>query len=363
MPSLDDQTFKTGQSDSEGDSTKAPDTPLPPTPSRPLQQQPTTKAALDEEHDLAPHNDTLWAKIKIALKEPFAEMWGTFILVLFGLGGIAQVSLSKTKGGQFNPTYPDGLNYGTWQDINWAFGIGLMLGIYVAGNSGAFLNPAVTLTSCLLRKLPWRRLPMYWFSQILGAFLAAGVVYANYIDAINMVEGYGIRSVGGNTSTAGIFATYPADFTTKTTQFFEQFLASAVLMFMIFALQDDSNKGAFIASGAWFPLCLFFVMFGIAAAFGWQTGFAINMARDLGPRLWTYCVGYGTDVWSAGGYYFWIPMVAPIVGCLFGGIMYDLFIYTGESPVNQPFWGLGQIVNPYGAMKSRLRKQKEEGMV
>lgn len=215
--------------------------------------QPT--APLQEEHDAAWYNHLWWSKIKITFKEPFAEMWGTFILVLFGCGGIAQVSLSKNS-----PNSPDGFGYGDWQSINWAFGLGLMLGVYVAGDSGAYLNPAVTLTSCMLRKLPWRRLPMYMVAQILGAFIAAGVVYANYINAINAVEGHNVRTVTGPNATAGIFATYPTSDLdgVKASQFFEQFIASAVLNFVIFAMQDDSNKGQFVASGAWFPLGLFF---------------------------------------------------------------------------------------------------------
>lgn len=95
-------------------------------------------------------------------------------------------------------------------------------------------------------------------------------------------------------------------------------------------LQDKKNMGA----GKLLPLALFFVVFGIGACFGWQTGFAINMARDFGPRLFTSCVGYGSDVWTAGDYYFWIPMVVPFLGCLFGGFLYDAFLYTGKSEAN-----------------------------
>jgi aquaglyceroporin related protein len=134
-------------------------------------------------------------------------------------------------------------------------------------------------------------------------------------------------------------------------------------MFVIFALKDDSNKGSFSASGAWFPLGLFFLIFGIGACFGWQTGYAINFARDFGPRLMSYAVGYGHEVWSAGGYYFWIPMVAPFLGCLFGGILYDIFIFTGPSPINTPYFGLGELVRPKKAVQDRVRQQKADGLV
>jgi aquaglyceroporin related protein len=78
----------------------------------------------------------------------------------------------------------------------------------------------------------------------------------------------------------------------------------------------------------------------------WETGYAINLARDFGPRLMSYAVGYGHEVWSAGGYYFWIPMVAPFCGTIFGGFLYDLCIYTGpESPVNTPWFGFRYLLS------------------
>lgn len=94
--------------------------------------------------------------------------------------------------------------------------------------------------------------------------------------------------------------------------------------------------------------------------------YAINLARDFGPRLFSYIVGYGHEVWSAGGYYFWIPMVAPFAGCMFGGFLYDLLIYTGPSPINTPWLGLKRFVHPGEAVKAakgHLHRHKEEGTV
>lgn len=109
---------------------------------------------------------------------------------------------------------------------------------------------------------------------------------------------------------------------------------------------------------------------------------AINLARDFGPRLMSYAVGYGHEVWSAGGYYFWIPMVAPFLGCLFGGVLYDVFIFTGErhgciwllssaeltsnagpSPINTPWFGMKELIRPRRAVEERLRQQRKEGIV
>ena len=229
-----------------------------------------------------------------------------------------------------------------------------MLGVYVAGDSGGYLNPAITFTNCLFRKLPWRRFPIYFLAQFLGGFCGAGVVYANYIAGIDNLEGVGVRTVPpSKTATAGIFCTYPQSFLPRANMFFSEFIASTLLMFVIFALKDDSNLGA----GNLFPLTLFFLIFGLGACFGWETGYALNLARDFGPRLMSYAVGYGSEVWSAGGYYFWvcvirsivavvslipivqIPMVSPFFGCVFGAFLYDMFVYTGESPINTAWWG------------------------
>ena len=120
-----------------------------------------------------------------------------------------------------------------------------MLGIYVAGDSGAYLNPAITLSNCLYRQLPWRRFPIYFIAQLLGGFVGSGIVYANYISAIDWFEGsHGMRTVPpAPRATAGIFCTYPQAFDTKASQFFSEFIASALLMFVIFALKDPSNNG------------------------------------------------------------------------------------------------------------------------
>ena len=194
----------------------------------------------------------------------------------------------------------------TRQHANKLSSLGVMLGVYTAGISGAHLNPAVTFANCVYRKFPWRKFPGYLIAQVLGAMCASAVVYANYKSAIDVFEGGpDIRTVGSNTSTAGIFCTYPAEFMTKTGQFFSEFIASTILMFCIYALKDDGNLGA----GNLTPLGLFFVIFGIGACFGWETGYAINLARDFGPRLTSYMIGYGHEVWSAGGYYFWVSQL------------------------------------------------------
>ncbi|KAG5979998.1 hypothetical protein E4U55_004510 [Claviceps digitariae] len=306
--------------------------------------------------DMAPHSTTVhddaassvmipaeeqprWPAIRSYWQDAFSEFLGTMTLVLFGDGVVAQVLLSNnTKG--------------SYQSISWGWGIGVMLGVYVGGKSGGHINPAVTLANCVYRGHPWRKFPVYMLAQIAGAMLGAAIVYGNYRSAIDHFEGGSdLRTVLGPNATAGIFCTYPAEFMTRTGMFFSEFIASAILQFVIFALADNSNIGA----GPLMPLCLMFLIFGIGACFGWETGYAINLARDFGPRLVTYMIGYGDEVWSAGGYYFWIPMVAPFFGCLAGGGLYDLFIYTGDSPFNMPYLGLNRLLRPHRSTWSNTR--------
>ena len=147
--------------------------------------------------------------------------------------------------------------------------------------------------------------PIYACAQVAGCFCGAAVIYGNYKSAIDQFEGgTGIRTVPGYslTATAGVFCTYPQPFLTKTGQVFSEVVTSTMLMFCIFALKDDSNLGA----GNLTPIALFFLIFALGATLGWETGYAINLARDFGPRLFTYFAGYGTEVWTAGNYYFWV---------------------------------------------------------
>ena len=192
------------------------------------------------------------------------------------------------------PLFPDAV-------LTLRLSLGVMLGVYVSGKSGSHLNPAVTLANCIFRKFPWRKLPGYLISQVLGAMLASAVVYGNYNSAISQFEGGpDIRTVPGfsNHSTAGIFCTYPAgDFMTRTGMFFSEFIASSILMFCIYALNDDGNMGM----GKYSPIGLFFLIFGIGACFGElrpQSAILVNIANEscrLGdrirnescPRLWT----------------------------------------------------------------------------
>ncbi|KKF94154.1 Glycerol uptake/efflux facilitator protein [Ceratocystis platani] len=164
-------------------------------------------------------------------------------------------------------------------------------------------------------------------------------MYANYVSAIDNFEGRGVRTVGGETSTAGLFCTYPQPFLNKAGQMFSEALGSAVLMAGILAVTDRGNIGGVVA----LPIAVGLLVFAIGLCFGWETGYAINMARDFMPRLASYMLGYGSAVWSAGNYYFLVPIVSPFLGTLLGAFVYDLLIFDGESPVNTPYMGMAGL--------------------
>ncbi len=272
----------------------------------------------------ADEKSTKWSKIREQYIDYFAEFWGTFIMVSFGDGVVAQTTLNKGAG-----------NY-TSVDLMW--GIAVMLGYYASGgHSGGHLNPAITVASATFRGFPWRKVPGYIISQLLGGFVAAFIVYGTYKSNIDNFEGHGIRTVTGDTATAGIFCTFAKPYLTRGAQVVSELVASAFLQFCIFCFADNYNAGT---NAATFPFALMLLITAIGGSFGVQTGFSLNMARDFGPRVAATILGYGGEMWSQGGYYFWVPIVIPFIGTFLGGFLYDFFCFQGpDSPINKRNFG------------------------
>lgn len=251
-------------------------------------------------------------KLPKLVREFLAETLGTFILVLFGDAAIAQV----VGGSVIKPGF-----FGGFQSIAFGYGFALIMGILVSGGiSGGHLNPAVTLTMAVLKKCKWIQVPVYMAGQYIGAFLASAVVYGNYADAINMVEG-GSNRTG---STQGIFASYP--FTNQTsglTLAFDQILGTALLLIIILAVTDEKNMK--VISGL-VPLLIGLGLTAIHISFGLNAGCAINPARDFAPRLFTLMAGWGSGPFTDASSFFWIPWILPHVGGIIGGCLYQLMI-------------------------------------
>lgn len=243
-------------------------------------------------------------------REAAAEFLGTFILIVFGVGVVAQTVLSG------------GAN-GSYLAINLGWGLAVMLGVYTAGGvSGAHLNPAVTLALAMRRGFPWRKVAPFVAAQVAGAFVASAVVFLTYQEAFSAFDG-GVRQVLGEQGTAGVFATYPQPYLSTLGGFVDQVVGTALLMIAILAITDQRNN----ATPAWFtPIVVGGLVVAIGVSFGFNAGYAINPARDFGPRLFTALAGWGSGVFTAANAWWWVPVVAPCIGAVAGALGYDVLI-------------------------------------
>ncbi|KAJ8363467.1 hypothetical protein SKAU_G00122980 [Synaphobranchus kaupii] len=246
----------------------------------------------------------------LLLRQALAECLGTLILVMFGCGAVAQQVLS-------------GGSHGAFLTVNFAFGFAATLGILVCGQvSGGHLNPAVTLAQCLLGREPWIKFPVYFLFQTLGAFLGAGVIFGMYYDAL-WDFGNNDLIVVGEKATAGIFATYPSRHLTLVNGFFDQLIGTAALIVCILAIVDPYNNP--IPRGLE-AFTVGFVVLVIGLSMGFNSGYAVNPARDLGPRLFTALAGWGKEVFTAKSYWFFVPIFAPFLGTFIGVLVYQLMV-------------------------------------
>lgn len=241
--------------------------------------------------------------------ELIAEFFGTLILMLFGIGVVAMVVL-------FGTGVPGEIVHGGYTNITLAWGLAVTMGIYVAGRiSGAHLNPAVTIAFAAFRGFPWRKVLPYSVAQIAGAFCAAALVFWNYRPAFQVAD-------PGFDHTANIFTTFPAFPLQPAAGFLDQVIGTALLLFLVFAIVDERNQ----AVGNLGPILIGLVVVVIGMSFGGMHGYAINPARDFGPRLFTVIAGFKNNGLSDGQKVFWVPIVAPILGGIIGAAAYDLGI-------------------------------------
>ena len=259
---------------------------------------------------------TGWLKEYGLAGELAAEFAGTFILILFGVGVVAQV----VAGG-----------IGDHDSIAWAWGLGVTLGVYVAGRiSGAHINPAVTLGFAVFGGFPWRKVLPYTIAQTLGAFFAALIVRWNYTEVLAKFDpGHTIKS-------QGVFSTLPGNGALPVSEwgaFRDQIIGTAILMFLILAIVNVRATPP-LANLA--PLIIGLLVVGIGMAWGTNAGYAINPARDFGPRLASWLTGYDT-AWrdQYGNLYFWVPIIAPLIGGVLGAGLYE--------------WMVGRFMPPEGS--------------
>ena len=261
-----------------------------------------------------------------------AEVLGTFILIAFGTGVVAMAVAALNQSGRGDVPFQAS---GDWLLITFGWGFAVTFAAYTAGGiSGAHLNPAVTLAFALRRGFPWNKVPGYWLAQLVGAFLGAALVYWVYHDAIHSYEVASkiTRGEASGAGTFGIFGTTPAPyFHNIWGPLLDQIVGTAFLVAFIFALTDEYNSPVKSNLG---PLLVGFVVVAIGMSFGANAGYAINPARDLGPRLLAFVAGW-KDSALPGNYmtnfgeikfYLWVPIVGPLIGAAVGAFIYDAVI-------------------------------------
>lgn len=217
----------------------------------------------------------------------------------------------------FGHNLPGEIVHGGFTNITLAWGLGVTMGIYVAGSvSGAHLNPAVTLALAVFRGFAWRKVIPYSLAQTAGAFAAAPIVFLNYRPAF-------LKCDPSLERTAPIFTTFPAFPGSPAAGFLDQTVGTALLLLlMVFALTDGRNQPAPQLT----PLLVGLVVVAIGMSFGGMHGYAINPARDFGPRVFTVLAGFRNNGLTDGSYAFVVPIAGPLLGGLAGAFIYEFGI-------------------------------------
>ncbi|MBW5382071.1 MIP/aquaporin family protein [Brachyspira pilosicoli] len=233
--------------------------------------------------------------------EFLAEIIGSMFIALFGCGVVASVVVG---------------NNGAPINIHIAWGLAVTFGIYASGKiSGAHLNPAVTLALAVTGRFQWSKVWYYIVAQMIGFFIGAAIVFAVYY-------GKWVEVDPNFENTAGVFATFPA-VPGFLYGFIDQVVGTFILIFLILATGDANNTPAGANLG---PIIVGLIIVAIGMSFGFMHGYAINPARDLGPRLFAVLVGFKNNGLTDGSNVWIVPIVGPIVGGIFGAIVYDVTI-------------------------------------
>ncbi len=227
------------------------------------------------------------------------EVLGTFILILVGHSVNANVSLAKTNG-----------NDSGWIVVTWGWGIAVFIAVFMTANiSGAHINPAVTIGLASAGNFEWALVPGYIAAQMIGAFLGALCVWLQFRDHFDETEDPATK--------LGVFSTAPAISNTPINLFCETIATFVLVLGVLYIAAPDVGLGALDA----LPVGL--LVFGIGMGMGGTTGYAINPARDLGPRLAHAVVpikGKGSNDWG----YAWIPVAGPILGSIIAAVVYRI---------------------------------------
>jgi glycerol uptake facilitator protein len=258
--------------------------------------------------------------------ELLAEFLGTFILLAFGAGVVAVAVVGLPESGR-TPTIFAGA--GDWLLITWGWAMAVTMAVYVAGGvSGAHINPAVSVAFAVKGDFPWAKVLPYAGAQIAGAFAGAALAYADYAPAIDMWNGAHqvlSRADPAGMTTFSIFATFPAAYygSNPLGPLFDQIIGTFFLLLFVLAIIDSMNT-AVKANLA--PFMVGMAVAAIGMSFGTGAGYAINPARDFGPRLFCWLMGWGPNAFPGPHGYWWVPIAGPLIGATLGVVLYRFFI-------------------------------------
>ncbi len=247
--------------------------------------------------------------------ELISECLAVFIIITLGCSAAAMYSL-------YDPS--------PYQNAYWgvciAWGLSVTIAIYVTGAvSGTHANPAVTLALALYRGFPFRKVLPYSAAQVVGGFLGAGIVYLLFVPVIDHYNTLHHLSRAIDGGAAGVFFTHPGLAITPLHAFFDEIVLTALLLLGIFAITEEFNTMAPMAnSGA---LIIGLLVAAIGASAGYLEAWAINPARDFGPRLFAYFAGWGPAALPAPNDYWWVPIMGPLIGGVIGAGIYQYLIY------------------------------------
>ncbi len=223
------------------------------------------------------------------------EILGTAMLLLLGCGVVANVALTKTKG-----------NGGGFLLVNFGWALGVYAGVYVAFPTGAHLNPAVTLSQLMLGNIDFSHAVAYWVAEVAGAFLGAVVCWLAYKQHFDEEP--------DPANKLGVFSTGPA-IRSVPWNLVTEVIGTFVLIFVILVFGGTPTQVG--------PLAVALLVLAIGASLGGPTGYAINPARDLGPRIAHFVLpirGKGSSDWG----YSWIPVVGPLVGAAIAVLVFKI---------------------------------------
>ncbi|OMJ14316.1 Aquaporin-9 [Smittium culicis] len=253
--------------------------------------------------------------VRYKLRHYLSEFFGCVVLIFLGISSVSAFSFYEQLMSEY------------WLIVSLSWGAAITMALYVSlGNSGGHLNPAVTISMAVFGRFEWKKVPGYIISQLLGCIVGSALAFSVYIEKYDAYDG-GVRQTTGPKATAAIFSSYPDAENSNINCFYQEFLVSCVLLFVLQGVFDHKMAPA----KSFEPIIVGILVFVITSSTAIVGSSNMNPARDLGPRIFTAIAGWGSEPFTVANHYFWIPVVAPILGAIVGTGLYELFVIPNND--------------------------------